>query len=219
MSGHSKWSTIKRKKGETDAKRANIFTKISREISVAVKTGGADPATNSKLKDLIVKARSSNVPNDNIDRVIKRASSDGEKDSYDSITYEGYGPCGVAVIVETLTDNRNRTAGDLRHYFDKFGGNMGQVGCVSFLFDKKGLIVLDNEDGLLDEDKVMEDCMDAGAADVDFDDDAVEILTEPQDFSAVRDALSDKGYVFAAASVEMIPSTMTAIPDEELRIK
>ncbi|MEG1778836.1 MAG: YebC/PmpR family DNA-binding transcriptional regulator, partial [Oscillospiraceae bacterium] len=148
MSGHSKWSTIKRKKGETDAKRANIFTKISREISVAVKTGGADPATNSKLKDLIVKARSSNVPNDNIDRVIKRASSDGEKDSYDSITYEGYGPCGVAVIVETLTDNRNRTAGDLRHYFDKFGGNMGQVGCVSFLFDKKGLIVLDNEDGL-----------------------------------------------------------------------
>ena len=219
MSGHSKWSTIKRKKGIADAKRANVFTKIGREISVAVKAGGPDPASNSKLKDLIAKAKANNVPNDNIDRIIKKANNDGDKENYEEITYEGYGPCGVAVIVETLTDNRNRTAGDLRHYFDKHGGNMGQTGCVSFMFDKKGVIVIDNEDSQLDEEKVMEDCMEAGAEDVDFGEEAVEIITAPNDFSDVREALEAKGYQFASAQVEMVPSTMTTIPDEDMRIK
>lgn len=219
MSGHSKWSTIKRKKGIADAKRANVFTKIGREISVAVKAGGPDPSSNSKLKDLIAKAKANNVPNDNIDRIIKKANNEGDKDNYEEITYEGYGPCGVAVIVETLTDNRNRTAGDLRHYFDKYGGNMGQTGCVSFMFDKKGIIVIENEDARLDEEKVMEDCMEAGAEDVDFGEEAVEITTAPNDFSAVREALEAKGYQFASAQVEMVPSTMTAIADEDMRIK
>ena len=164
MSGHSKWSTIKRKKEKTDSQRAKIFTKIGREISVAVKEGGPDPAVNGKLRDLISKAKSNNVPNDNIERIIKKASAEGDKNDYETIFYEGYGPCGVAVIVEALTDNRNRTAGDLRHYFDKFGGNLGQNGCVSFMFEQKGLIVIENTG--IDEEKIMEDCMEAGAADL-----------------------------------------------------
>ena len=142
MSGHSKWSTIKRKKEKTDSQRAKIFTKIGREISVAVKEGGPDPAVNGKLRDLISKAKSNNVPNDNIERIIKKASAEGDKNDYETIFYEGYGPCGVAVIVEALTDNRNRTAGDLRHYFDKFGGNLGQNGCVSFMFEQRALLLL-----------------------------------------------------------------------------
>ncbi|MBR5485354.1 MAG: YebC/PmpR family DNA-binding transcriptional regulator [Oscillospiraceae bacterium] len=220
MSGHSKWSTIKRKKGVADAKRASMFTKIGREISVAVKAGGADPSSNSKLRDLIAKAKANNVPNDNIDRIIKKANNEGDKDNYEEIVYEGYGPSGVAVIVETLTDNRNRTAGDIRHYFDKYGGNMGQSGCVSYMFDKKGVILIDNEEGELDEDKVMEDCMEAGAEDVDFGEEGeIEILTAPNDFSVVREALEAKGYKFASAQVEMVPSTMTAIADDELRKK
>ena len=219
MSGHSKWSTIKRKKGKTDQERAKVFTKIGREISVAVREGGADPASNSKLRDLISKAKASNVPNDNIDRIIKKAAGGGEKDTYEKITYEGYGPNGVAVIVETLTDNRNRTAGDLRHYFDKYGGNLGQNGCVSFLFSKKGVLVIDNEDGSLTEDKVMEDCMEAGAEDIDFGEEAVEITTDPDDFTAVRESLEAKGYGFVSAQVEMVPSTYTRIDDEELAAK
>ncbi len=220
MSGHSKWSTIKRKKGVADAKRASMFTKIGREISVAVKAGGADPSSNSKLRDLIAKAKANNVPNDNIDRIIKKANNEGDKENYEEIVYEGYGPSGVAVIVETLTDNRNRTAGDIRHYFDKYGGNMGQSGCVSYMFDKKGVILIDNEEGELDEDTVMEDCMEAGAEDVDFGEEGeIEILTAPNDFSAVREALEAKGYKFVSAQVEMVPSTMTAIADDELRKK
>ena len=217
MSGHSKWSTIKRKKGENDAARAKIFTKIGREITVCVKESGPDPESNSKLRDLIQKAKQNNVPNDNIDRVIKKAAGGGEKNDYEETTYEGYGPCGVAVIVECLTDNRNRTAGDVRHYFDKFGGNLGQVGCVSFMFSKKGIIVIEN-DGL-DEEKVMDDVMNAGADDYNYTDEAVEITTDPAVFSEVRDALAEMGYTFASAQIEQVPSTYTAIDDPDLRIK
>ncbi|MBR5270690.1 MAG: YebC/PmpR family DNA-binding transcriptional regulator, partial [Clostridia bacterium] len=160
MSGHSKWSTIKRKKGANDAQRAKIFTKIAREIIVAVKNGGPDPENNSRLKDVIAKARSNNMPNDNIQRTIKKAAGSGDTDSYESITYEGYGPNGVAVIVEALTDNRNRTAADVRHAFDKFGGNMGTTGCVSFMFDNKGVIIIENED--IDEDEITMDALEAG---------------------------------------------------------
>jgi YebC/PmpR family DNA-binding regulatory protein len=156
MSGHSKWSTIKRKKEKTDGARAKVFTKIGRELAVAVREGGsADPNVNSKLKDCIAKAKANNVPNENIERIIKKAAGEGDSNNYESITYEGYGPSGVALIVETLTDNRNRTAGDLRHYFDKFGGNMGTPGCVSFMFSKKGVILIESEG--LEEDTVMED--------------------------------------------------------------
>ena len=165
MSGHSKWNNIKRKKEATDAIKGKIFTKIGREITVCVKEGGPDPSSNAKLRDLIAKAKSNNVPNDNIDRVIKKAAGEGDKNNYESIVYEGYGPCGVAVIVECLTDNKNRTAGNVRHYFDKFGGNLGASGCVSWSFDKKGVIVIEDEDEELDEDQVMMDALDAGAAD------------------------------------------------------
>ena len=212
MSGHSKWNNIKRKKEKTDGQKAKLFTKVGREIGVAVRMGGADPASNGKLRDLIAKAKSLNVPNDNIQRIIKRAEG-GEKDNYESITYEGYGPCGIAMMVETLTDNRNRTAANLRHYFDKFGGNLGNMGCVGFLFTQKGVIVLDGED--LDEEKVMEDCFDAGAEDFDMGDDVVEVTCAPDDFSTVRQALEDKGYSFISAEVEMVPSTYSAITDED----
>lgn len=218
MSGHSKWSNIKRKKEKTDGARAKIFTKIGRELAVAVKEGGgADPAVNSKLKDCIAKAKANNVPNDNIERIIKKAAGAGDTDSYEAITYEGYGPSGIAVIVETLTDNRNRTAGDLRHYFDKFCGNLGTPGCVSFMFSKKGVIII--EKGELDEDKVMGDSLDAGAADFLAEDDVFEIYTEPEDFSAVRETLETKGYEFASAEVEMVPSTYSAVDGEENAIK
>lgn len=217
MSGHSKWSTIKRKKGANDAQRAKIFTKIGREITVCVKESGPDPVSNPRLRDLIQKAKQNNVPNDNIDRVIKKAAGGGDKNSYETVTYEGYGPSGVAVIVETLTDNRNRTAGDVRHYFDKFGGNLGQVGCVSFMFERKGIIVIENEG--LDEEKVMNDIMEAGADDFTFGEDAVEIATDPNHFQEVRDVLEGMGYVFASAQIEMVPSTYTTIAEEDLRAK
>ncbi len=214
MSGHSKWSTIKRKKGANDAQRAKIFTKIAREIIVAVKAGGPDPENNSSLKDVIAKARSNNMPNDNINRTIKKASGDTESDNYESITYEGYGPNGVAVIVNTLTDNRNRTAADVRHAFDKFGGNMGQNGCVSFMFDRKGVIVIEDEDGEIDEDEITMDALEAGAADIEIEDGVIEITTEPSDMGAVRDALAEK-YTLSSAEVSMVPQTMTEITDEQ----
>ena len=218
MSGHSKWNNIKRKKEKTDGAKARIFTKIGRERAVAVREGGSgDPNVNSKLKDCIAKAKANNVPNDNIDRIIKKAVGDGDKNNYENIFYEGYGPSGVAVIVETLTDNRNRTAGDLRHYFDKCGGNLGQSGCVSFLFERKGVIVIANEG--LDEDKIMEDCMDAGADDFTVEEDVVEITTEPNELRNVRIALEEKGYTFESAEIEYLPSTMTDITDEELTVK
>ena len=212
MSGHSKWSTIKRKKGANDAQRAKIFTKIAREIIVAVKAGGPDPDNNSSLKDAIAKARSANMPNDNINRTIKKASGSTEGDNYENITYEGYGPSGVAVIVEALSDNRNRTAADVRHYFDKFGGNMGQTGCVSFMFDRKGVIVIEN-DGI-DEDKITMDALEAGAEDIEIDEECVEITTSPDDFHAVRDALEAE-YELSSAEITMVPQTMVTLTDEE----
>ncbi len=215
MSGHSKWSTIKRKKGEKDGARAKIFTKISREIIVAVKEGGADPSSNSKLAQLIQKAKSNNIPNDNIDRLLKKASGDAEKSNYEDCVYEGYGPNGVALIVECLTDNRNRTAGEIRHYFDKFGGNLGTSGCVSFMFSTKGIVVLDNEDGDIDEDKAMEDTLEAGGDDFSFEDGCVEITTEPNDAAAVGEALTNMGYKVLSAEPAKIPSTYTALTDED----
>ncbi len=214
MSGHSKWNNIKRKKEKTDGAKAKVFTKIGRELAVAVKEGGGpDPNTNSKLKDCIAKAKANNVPNDNIERIIKKAAGDGDDTKYENITYEGYGPNGVAVIVETLTDNRNRTAGDVRHYFDKFGGNLGTSGCVSFMFAPKGVIIIEKEGQ--DEDKVMEDCLEAGASDFQGDEDVFVIYTESDDFSAVRDDLEKKGYEFVSAEVEMVPNTYTALTEEE----
>lgn len=213
MSGHSKWSTIKRKKGANDAQRAKIFTKIAREIIVAVKAGGPDPDNNSSLKDVIAKARSNNMPNDNINRTIKKAAGSTEGDNYESITYEGYGPNGVALIVDTLTDNRNRTAADVRHAFDKFGGNMGQTGCVSFMFDRKGVIVIEDEDREIDEDEITMDALEAGAEDIEIEDGVIEITTDPNELGAVRDALEGK-YTLASAEVSMVPQTMTALTDE-----
>lgn len=214
MAGHSKWNNIKRKKEKTDSQRAKIFTKIGREIAVAVREGGGgDPSSNSRLKEVIAKAKANNVPNENIDRMIKKVVGEGNLESYESIQYEGYGPCGIAVIVETLTDNRNRTAGDLRHYFDKCGGNLGTTGCVGYLFSKKGIIVLDGES--LDEDKVMEDALEAGAFDFTNDEQAYEIVTEPDDFIIVRDELDKKGYAFLSAQIEQVPDIYNTIEDAE----
>ncbi|HEX2925967.1 MAG TPA: YebC/PmpR family DNA-binding transcriptional regulator [Ruminiclostridium sp.] len=214
MSGHSKWANIKRQKGAADAVRGKIFTKLGREIQIAVRMGGADPNSNSKLKDIIAKCKAANMPNDNIARSIKKASGDGDGSNYEEITYEGYGPGGVAVICECATDNRNRTAGDLRHYFDKFGGNLGQSGCVSFMFNKKGVIVIEKDDKI-DEETLMMEALDAGAEDFDSDDDCYEITTDPADFSAVREALEAKGYEFVEAEVSMIPTTTTKLTDPE----
>ena len=214
MSGHSKWSTIKRKKEKTDNARAKVFTKIGREISVAVKAGGPDPAANSKLKDVIAKAKAANVPNDNIERIIKKAAGEGNADNYENIVYEGYGPSGIAVIIEALTDNRNRTSADVRHAFDKFGGNMGTTFFVSFMFSRQGVILIEKED--MDEDKLMEDALEAGASDFLTDGDVYEIRTEPNDMGLVRDDLEAKGYKYISAEVAYIPSTYTKLtnPDD-----
>lgn len=213
MSGHSKWSTIKRKKEKTDNARAKVFTKIGREIAVVVREGGPNPNENSKLKDVIAKAKANNVPNENIDRIIKKAAGEQGGASYETIVYEGYGPKGIAVIVEALTDNRNRTAGDVRHYFDKYGGNMGQSGSVSFMFTKQGQILLESED--IDEEKLMEDALEAGATDFLSDDGIFEIRTDPYDCGAVSEDLAAKGYKFLSAEVAYIPSTFTALTEEE----
>ena len=215
MSGHSKWNNIKRKKEKTDGARAKVFTKIGREIAVAVKEGGGNPASNSKLAALIAKAKANSVPNDNIQRIIKRAEG-GDKTEYEAITYEGYGPGGVAVIVETMTDNRNRTAGDLRHYFDKNGGNLGQAGSVMFMFNHLGVLRIEAEG--LDENTVMEDALEAGAEDFALVGSVFEISTQPNDLGAVRDALDQKGYKFVSAEVEYIPTTLTSL-DEESAVK
>lgn len=211
MSGHSKWNNIKRKKEKTDGAKAKIFTKVGREISVAVREGGSDPNNNGKLRDLIAKAKGLNVPNDNIQRIIKKAEG-LDKTEFEAITYEGYGPGGIAMMVETLTDNRNRTAADMRHYFDKNGGNLGAMGCVSYLFTKKGMIVLDLEDK--DADQAMMDALDAGAEDFDAGEDMAQVTTDPDMFSDVRQALEDKGYSFLSADIAMIPSTTTTLSDE-----
>ncbi len=220
MSGHNKWSTIKQKKGKNDAARAKVFTKIGRELIVAIKEGGsADPSVNSKLKDCIAKAKAANVPNDNIERIIKKAANDSDSTNYEAVTYEGYGPSGVAVIVEALTDNRNRTAGEVRHYFDKFGGNMGTQGCVSFMFSQKGVLVIEREELEKDEDTVMSDALECGASDFEADEDVFTIYTEPEDFGAVRDDLEKLGYAFVSAELEMVPSTYTKLEDEETATK
>ena len=211
MSGHSKWNTLKRTTEKTDGAKAKIFTKVGREISVAVREGGSDPNNNGKLRDLIAKAKSLNVSNDNIQRIIKKAEG-LDKTEFEAITYEGYGPGGIAMMVETLTDNRNRTAADMRHYFDKNGGNLGAMGCVSYLFTKKGMIVLDLEDK--DADEAMMDALDAGAEDFDAGEDMAQVTTDPDMFSDVRQALEDKGYSFLSADIAMIPSTTTALSDE-----
>ena len=211
MSGHSKWANIKHKKEKTDAQRAKVFTKIGKEIAVAVKEGGPNPSSNSKLRDIIAKAKSNNVPNDNIERIIKKASN--EDANYEVIYYEGYGPSGIAVIVEATTDNRNRTSAEVRHYFDKFGGNMGAIGCVSFMFSDKGIILIESED--IDEDVMMEDALEAGAEDVSLDEDIFEIITAPSDLSAVADALTAKGYKFISSEPSKIPSNYSSLESED----
>lgn len=212
MSGHSKWNNIKRKKEKTDAQRAKIFTKVGRELAVAVKEGGADPTVNYKLRDCIAKAKASNVPNDNIERIIKKAAG-GDGDNYENITYEGYGPSGVAIIVETLTDNRNRTAGNLRHYFSKHGGNLGSNGCVSFMFEKKGIIVMDAED--IDISKLEEDVIESGAVDFIEDDGCYIIYTEKEDYESVCEYLKNKGYSFLSSEIGMVPDNYVSLSDEE----
>lgn len=214
MSGHSKWSTIKRKKEKTDNARAKVFTKIGREIAVAVKEGGPDPAGNSKLKDVVAKAKAANVPNDNIERIIKKAAGDSNADSYEEIIYEGYGPSGVAVVVEALTDNRNRTAGDVRHYFDKYGGNMGQQGSVMFMFSRHGVVVVDGEE--VDEDKIMEDALEAGADDVIPDDGVFEVRTGVNGVADLSDALRGLGYTVISAQPEYIPANYVKLEGDDI---
>ncbi len=211
MSGHSKWKNIMHKKEKTDAQRAKIFTKIGREMSLCVKQGGPDPNVNSRLKDLIAKARANNVPMDNIERIIKKASGDGGANNYENITYEGYGPSGVAVIVEALTDNRNRTAGDMRHYFDKYGGNMGQTGCVGWMFTSKGVIVTDKAKG----EQTLDDALELGAEDFAEEDEAYVISTAPNDVTAVREGLEAAGYNVLSAESEMVPSNYVTVNGEE----
>lgn len=216
MSGHSKWKNIMHKKERTDAQRAKLYTKIGKEMAIAVKEGGADPSSNGKLRDLIAKAKSNNVPNDNIDRIIKKASGNDDV-SYEEITYEGYGPSGIAVIVKTTTDNRNRTASEMRHYFDKFGGNLGSSGCVSYMFDDKGVIIIEN-DGKIDEDKLMEDALEAGAEDFvsEMGSDVFEIYTVPSDLSVIREDLESKGYVIMTAEFDKIPQNYSTLDDEDV---
>ena len=216
MSGHSKWHNIQKTKGAQDAKRAAAFTKIAKEMIVAVKEGGGstDPNNNSRLATVITKAKAANMPNDNIKRVLERAAGAGSGDNYESITYEGYGPSGVAVIVETMTDSRNRTAGNVRHHFDKFGGNMGASGCVAWNFTKKGVLVIDNEDGDYEEDEVMMDALDAGAADFEPDEDVFTIYTAPDDFNAVAETLGKK-YSIVSAQIEQVPNEYKKLESEE----
>ena len=212
MSGHSKWHNIQAKKGKTDAQRAKIFTKMAREIMVVVREGGANPASNSRLADVIAKAKAANVPNDNIERAIKKADGSGDGKNYEHNIYEGYGPGGVAVVVECLTDNKNRTAGDLRHYFDKFGGNLGTSGSVLWQFKQCGVIVTDKKNA--DEDTLMMAALDAGADDFNSEDDMYEIITSPENFSAVRSALEDGGYAFETAEITRVAENYVSLTDE-----
>ena len=205
MSGHSKWHNIQAKKGKADAARGKIFTKLGRELLIATKEGGPDPTANSKLKSVIAKCKAANMPNDTINNAIKKASTSNE--NYEEITYEGYGPCGVAVIVEAATDNKNRTAADVRHVFDKAGGNLGTTGCVSYMFNKKGIIVIDKSTTNMDEEELMMLALDVGAEDFNSEDEVYEITTDPSDFSTVREKLEEKGLEFLEAEVQMIPTT------------
>ena len=216
MSGHSKWHNIQKTKGAQDAKRSAAFTRIAKEIIVAVKQGGSgDPANNSRLATIIAKAKAANMPNDNIKRTIDKALGAGNTDNYESVTYEGYGPSGVAVIVEALTDNRNRTAPEIRHYFDKYGKGMGAQGCVSWSFDRKGVIIINNEDEELDEEIVMMDALDAGAEDFEADGPVFDIKTDPDSFNEVVAALEGKGYTFVSAEIEMVPQNYIKLDSDD----
>jgi YebC/PmpR family DNA-binding regulatory protein len=214
MSGHSKFANIKHKKEKNDAAKGKIFTVIGREIALAVKEGGADPANNSKLRDVIAKAKSNNMPNDTIERGIKKAAGDVNSVNYEQVTYEGYGPSGIAIIVEALTDNKNRTAANVRSAFTKGNGNMGNTGCVSYMFDKKGQIIIDKEECEMDADDLMMIALDAGAEDFAEEEDSFEVLTDPDDFSVVREALEKEGIPMASAEVTMIPQNYVALTDE-----
>ncbi|WP_434309090.1 YebC/PmpR family DNA-binding transcriptional regulator [Hominifimenecus sp. rT4P-3] len=215
MSGHSKFANIKHKKEKNDAAKGKVFTRIGREIAVAVKEGGADPANNSKLRDVIAKAKANNMPNDTIDRSIKKASGDMGNVNYVTATYEGYGPSGTAIIVEALTDNKNRTASNVRNAFTKGGGNVGTQGCVSFMFDQKGQILIDKEECSMDFDELMMTALDAGAEDIAEEEDSYEVFTAPDDFSAVREALEAAGIPMVEAEVTMIPQTWVELADEQ----
>ncbi len=215
MSGHSKFANIKHKKEKNDAAKGKIFTVIGREIAVAVKEGGADPANNSRLRDVIAKAKANNMPNDTIERGIKKAAGDANSVNYESITYEGYGPSGIAIIVDALTDNKNRTASNVRNAFTKGGGNVGTTGCVSFMFDKKGQIIIDKEECEMDADDLMMIALDAGAEDFSEEEDSFEITTSPEDFSQVRETLEKEGLSMASAEVTMIPQTWVSLSEEQ----
>ncbi len=214
MAGHSKWANIKHKKSKTDAQRGKLFTKIGRQIAVAVKEGGSDPETNPRLRDAIANARAANMPNDNIIRSIKRAAGELGNVTYEEITYEGYGPNGVAVIVQALTDNRNRTAGEMRYIFDRSGGSLGATGCVSWMFDRKGLILIENT-GDIDEDELMMQALEAGAEDIELEDGLFQILTDPADFTQVREGLEKSGYKIASAEVAMLPQNYVQLTGEQ----
>ena len=218
MSGHSKWHNIQAKKGKADAQLGAVFTKIGREIAIAVREGGANPESNGKLRDIIAKAKANNMPNDNIQRSIKKASGELSNVVYEEITYEGYAPGGVAVIVDTISDNRNRTASDVRHCFAKYGGNLGTTGSVGFMFDERGVLVIEREPGS-DEDEMMMIALDAGAEDVKVDEDVFEILTAPNDFSTVRENLEKQGYSFLSAEVQKIPQNTVAVTDPDTILK
>ncbi|WP_163194484.1 YebC/PmpR family DNA-binding transcriptional regulator [Clostridium thermarum] len=213
MSGHSKWHNIQAKKSKVDAKRGKIFTKIGKEIALAVKNGGPNIDTNAKLKDVVAKAKANNMPQDTIMRAIKKSSGEADSVNYEEIVYEGYGPSGIAVIVNVLTDNKNRSAGNVRHAFTKYGGNMGSTGCVSFMFQKKGQMVIEKTDDI-DEDELMMMALDAGAEDFASEEEVYIITTAPEDFGSVREALEANGLEFLEAEVKMIPDTLTAIDEE-----
>ncbi len=214
MSGHSKWHNIAAKKGKADAARGKIFTKLGRELLIAVKTGGPDPASNSKLKDVIAKCKANNMPNDTIERSIKKASGEGSNANYEEITYEGYGPGGSAIIVEATTDNKNRTAADVRHLFDKCGGNLGTTGCVSYMFNKKGVIIIEKKDGISEDDLMML-ALDLGAEDFSAEEEYFEVITDPSDFTKVMEGLEKEGFEFMEAEVQMIPTTYATLDEAQ----
>jgi len=215
MSGHSKWANIKNKKEKADSARGKIFTKIGREIAVAVKAGGANPDGNARLRDVIAKAKAANIPNDNIERSIKKAAGEGDTANYEALVYEGYGAGGVAIVVEALTDNRNRTAGDMRHYFDKFGGNLGQTGSVGFMFERKGIMVVEKDDKLVEDDLMML-ALDAGAEDFSAEDEYYEISTDPNNFSKIREELEKSGLNFLEAEIKYVPTTTTSVSEDDM---
>ena len=217
MSGHSKWHNIQAKKGKTDAARGKIFTKLGRELLMAVKAGGPDPAGNSKLKDVISKCKANNMPNDTINSAIKRAAGAGSNENYEEITYEGYGPNGVAIIVNASTDNKNRTAADVRHVFDKFGGNLGTSGCVSYMFNKKGVIVIEKAECKLSEDDLMMLALENGAENMEVEDEIYEITTKPEDFSTLSQALEENGIAFLEADVKMVPNNYVQLDENGTR--